>query len=57
MKTKERIYIQAYKHKLIIKKMMTFEIGFMQQHFGGYYVYVTYWNNEQTIVSCILKKC
>lgn len=42
MKTKERIYIQACKYKLIIKKMMTFEIGFIKQHFGGHYVYVTY---------------
>lgn len=36
---------------------MTNEIGLMKQHFGGYYVYVAYWNNEQTNVSCILKKC
>lgn len=42
MKTKERIQIQAYKHKLTIKKMMTFEIGFIKQHFGGYYIYVAY---------------
>lgn len=36
---------------------MTIEIGFIKQHFGGYYVYVAYLNNDQTYVSCILEKC
>lgn len=36
---------------------MTFEIGFVKQHFGGYYIYVAYWNNEQKVLIKLITNC